>query len=90
MKIQLKAETVREVEFDFPSFYSADWYGQPAYFAFYSPEKCISIFPFRSYNRTEAAFAIETLEKYPHQPITREEFRGELMKQCNSLILQTY
>jgi len=92
MKIQLKTETVREVEFEFPSFYQAEWYGKSnnVYYAMYSPDKCVTLFWDGAYTNNKADVIIPSLERYDATPITREQFRTALTLSCNSIIQQTY
>jgi len=42
------------------------------------------------YSETNAGYAIETLQRYPYDAITREEFRTQLAESCELLIQQTY
>ncbi len=91
MKVQIKNESIREVEFEFPSFYESVWYGDShVFYAMYSPEKCVTLFWDGSYSQNKADSVIPTLERYEAIPISREQFREALTKSCNSIIQQTY
>lgn len=91
MKVQIKNESIREVEFEFPSFYEAVWYGDShVFYAMYSPEKCVTLFWDGSYSQNKADYVIPTLERHEAIAISREQFRDALTKSCNSIILQTY
>lgn len=91
MKVKLKVQTTEEVEISFPSFFKAEFsYSSFVYYALYDEQKCLILYWDGSHTTMGCEAAANSLNRNPHQPITREEFRGELMKQCNSLILQTY
>jgi hypothetical protein len=90
MKVQIKHQTMQEVEFEFPSFYRSPGIISPMFFGMYSPEKCVIMVGKNCYSETKAGYAIETLQQYPYDAITREEFRAQLTESCELLILQTY
>lgn len=91
MKVQIKHQTMQEVDFEFPSYYKAQWIDDTnVYFAMYSPEKCGTLYSRGMYLEHTADYVIPKIETYNATPITSEEFREELTKSFNSIILQTY
>ena len=91
MKVKLTTETVREVDFEFPSFFKSIWYGDSVvYFAMYSPDNCAMLYWDGLFTQNKADKVIPTMERYECFPVSREEFREQLTKAFKNHLDKTY
>lgn len=90
MKVKIKHQTTKEVEFEFPSFFKSKWYDKFVYFAAYSETECHTLFWDGSVNKSSFQSAFENMERYQYELSSREEYREHLAASCELLIQQTY